>query len=794
MLHKLLYFAQAPWEIGEHEDARDARIARGDAVDFADLYPGSCAGWIISVIPATRDFSPGELAHPCRAVLELDLTAEELSAVRRRECCVVAGALEPVTFEHRFGAIAAGLRAAFPDPEDLEANETQRIDEAIEENRRRAQICAEEFAVWKESQAIQVEEGGLVEPVAEPTPAPTPPAMLEIPEPVFAEKVGSLARRLPRTVVHTGAGLYKVDASGSTHNDTIAGFVKNLLLQSNMIGVSPWDLNGVASLIEAASAIGPDGTLSARRVYDNPANGNSPWILQSVAATAGLQYTLSAWIKKRSSHVGTISLALWDNVTTWQESDISAQVSDTTWTRVSKTATFNAGATSMEAGFGTTMGVDRNFDVWGMQLELAATPSPYIPTQATTMHAITLTTGGLTPDERNGEVLVTGGNSYPVIKAYAAQVNVVGDPTAEAGALTISPYTTIQSALDQLWTDQGATAFTAEQEIRIYDDTYTECITLNGALVPMSRYHLKLSAAVGNSPVLDCTGETNAILTAAAIEFVDFEGLTILGTCTANWLINFHYSSRQIVFRECTIAGDSLNHIGVSSSYGYMYFLDCDLSGEDGLTSWFEYLGHAGAFIRCHIHDFSLAVRSIRAPLLVEGCTIHDCGYFCSYTATNYYGSLRFVQNTVYNMTSAFLRMYTGNENPLLEIRNNIFHTVPVFLYEHYDYAKFDQVRCVIDSNCYYNVTKWLDSVHDADVTTFAAWQALGWDANSIEADPLLTDPAAGDFSLQIGSPCRHAGVGSGVFYDVDGDAFDPYHPDIGAVSTGIGPNVAYSS
>jgi hypothetical protein len=69
------------------------------------------------------------------------------------------------------------------------------------------------------------------------------------------------------------------------------------------------------------------------------------------------------------------------------------------------------------------------------------------------------------------------------------------------------------------------------------------------------------------------------------------------------------------------------------------------------------------------------------------------------------------------------------------------------------------------------------------------------WDVNSVTTDPGLTAPATADFSLTAASNCRHAGVGSysHVQEGINAVAFDKWHPDKGAWSSGPGPNVAYA-
>jgi hypothetical protein len=103
------------------------------------------------------------------------------------------------------------------------------------------------------------------------------------------------------------------------------------------------------------------------------------------------------------------------------------------------------------------------------------------------------------------------------------------------------------------------------------------------------------------------------------------------------------------------------------------------------------------------------------------------------------------------------------------------------------------------DHNCYFGCAH-IGQLDGVDYHSLAAWRAtvdadgVSPDAHSIDSDPLLTDPAADDFSLQAASPCRHRGSGAGVVTGINGVAFDPYHCDIGAWSSGIGPNRSNSS
>ena len=82
-----------------------------------------------------------------------------------------------------------------------------------------------------------------------------------------------------------------------------------------------------------------------------------------------------------------------------------------------------------------------------------------------------------------------------------------------------------------------------------------------------------------------------------------------------------------------------------------------------------------------------------------------------------------------------------------------------------------------VDNNC----TRYGDFYYDGAWRNFAYWQGTaGFDTNGLNADPLMTNPAGDDFTLQVGSPCINAGVGVGLTRDYAGNPVGAL-PDIGA-------------
>ena len=109
-----------------------------------------------------------------------------------------------------------------------------------------------------------------------------------------------------------------------------------------------------------------------------------------------------------------------------------------------------------------------------------------------------------------------------------------------------------------------------------------------------------------------------------------------------------------------------------------------------------------------------------------------------------------------------------------ITIKNNIFaynRRANVELNE--DNVGPDYLNNTINYNCY-QTDPSPDPLYEGEFRaeaprvnkTFAEWKTYtSWDANSLNEDPLLTDPANQDFTLQDGSPCINAGVDVGLPY-----------------------------
>jgi hypothetical protein len=65
----------------------------------------------------------------------------------------------------------------------------------------------------------------------------------------------------------------------------------------------------------------------------------------------------------------------------------------------------------------------------------------------------------------------------------------------------------------------------------------------------------------------------------------------------------------------------------------------------------------------------------------------------------------------------------------------------------------------VMDYNCFWSNQAGYTPFFATVNQTLAGWQGLGFDLNSIQADPLFVAPATADLRLQTGSPCAIAGT-----------------------------------
>ena len=123
-------------------------------------------------------------------------------------------------------------------------------------------------------------------------------------------------------------------------------------------------------------------------------------------------------------------------------------------------------------------------------------------------------------------------------------------------------------------------------------------------------------------------------------------------------------------------------------------------------------------------------------------------------------GSLTLIveQNTLYlNSSTNMAEIYLMDTITSLTVRNNILFTTPT---RAAFYSSNPQPGALIDYNLQWRADGNPNNAYNGVFNlNWAAWQALGFDAHGINADPKFTNPDAGDFTLQAGSPALNTGT-----------------------------------
>jgi hypothetical protein len=122
--------------------------------------------------------------------------------------------------------------------------------------------------------------------------------------------------------------------------------------------------------------------------------------------------------------------------------------------------------------------------------------------------------------------------------------------------------------------------------------------------------------------------------------------------------------------------------------------------------------------------------------------------------------SIMVAQNTVYGDKGGGMQIESNLTNST--IKNNLFISNGSYYPELYAYSGLTWTGTSIDYNDYYTTTgNALFWVGVDNPLSFSVWKSSNfqWDAHSLSVNPLLNNPASGDFTLQSGSPAIGAGL-----------------------------------
>lgn len=341
-------------------------------------------------------------------------------------------------------------------------------------------------------------------------------------------------------------------------------------------------------------------------------------------------------------------------------------------------------------------------------------------------------------------------------------------------------WSTIQAAHDQLFTDQSTAVFTIPQIIRVFAGTYTENVVIATTLSPRQNFYLAFEANEADSVTIDGSA-TYCILNGTNTGVTRFDRLTFTTTGTGAYANASFNNARSWQFRDCVF--NSLHSINMGG--GRIGSLLVERTRFTGSGWAVRVEGHPFTVVDCVFQTSANGIYCREFGGHVEGCTFGACGSGINGNAQSYNGQPLSVRNcTFYACTTADINMGLSGLTRLVALNN--IHKDSTLVYRLPTTSELANV----DRNCIHNATEVAD-LDGVGYTTLADWQAFvgdqgnSPDANSIDTDPLLTDPGAGDFTPASTSPCDGAGIGAGVATDVNGDSYDPYHPTIGGVSLG---------
>jgi hypothetical protein len=395
-------------------------------------------------------------------------------------------------------------------------------------------------------------------------------------------------------------------------------------------------------------------------------------------------------------------------------------------------------------------------------------------------NGVDLTTGGLgTADAFKGGYVtnVTRSELRAIVSHTDGAVTLEGDLStwAETDDLDVyDAWSAVQAVATQLFTDQGAANFTAEQTLRIHEGTFNELVDLPSGLRPTAEFRLIIEGTSRTQSIVSGAGLSGYTFDVNLVDSVLMRTLTIVESDSDRGLMAIGSNS---IIRSCTLADGMTGGYAINFASADGLAEDCTIGGVSQTRGFFQ---------RCIFSGGNVGAYQT-APIGFEGCVFSSCSVSLvpgpNPVAPGSSYPTAFMNCTFHNWSAGIVATSTY-VRANLKIRNCIFDdiTTPFILG---NVGAIDS-----DRNCFHGHTQ-VATVDGVD-KTLAEWQALtddagnSPDANSIEADPLLTDPANGDFSLGTSSPCRNAGAGSAVATGIKGVALDPNHPDIGAWSSGV--------
>jgi len=347
-------------------------------------------------------------------------------------------------------------------------------------------------------------------------------------------------------------------------------------------------------------------------------------------------------------------------------------------------------------------------------------------------------------------------------------------------------YSTIQGALDALYTAVTTTTFTATQTIEVYDGTYLETATPNTGLNPTATYRLVITAATGNTPIIDGESTRTNGIYINAINYVTVSGLTCksnvshgiifyassnYGTaynniCYSNGAgIRCHSSTNGIVYNNTCYSNSTNGIFFYSSTSGTSYGNTCYSNGTNGI--YFSKDSDTGIVYSnfCYSNVVGIRFYSNTTSLIYNNLCKGNTSVGIYLNSYSLYASV--YNNTSYGDTNSIYFAIGSSQGT---VKNNI-----AWCYSVSGYAIYvgSSTGFVSDNNNFYKTGTaktgyWVGT----DCTTLVDWKtASGQDPHSISADPLFINAGgttAIDYKVPDSSPCKNKGINLNSIFTTD--------------------------
>lgn len=345
-------------------------------------------------------------------------------------------------------------------------------------------------------------------------------------------------------------------------------------------------------------------------------------------------------------------------------------------------------------------------------------------------------TGGFTAAMVGNIIYLTGGSSTPgwyEITAYADTNNVTIDRSAGATKSSVTGNVggafKIGGTLDSDFFASGQKA--AGNTVHIKSGTYTagENISMNtqtGMSYAAPMFILGYNATRNDNPI----GDNRPLINMAAYSLTPPQYIAMLNVRFTGTAAGVCYLNAYNYFYNCksTNTSATASRTAFDTSNNVVYMVKCEGISTKGTA--FAITSNQSVVLFCSAHD---SVNGIQAAIIV-GCVVYNCSTAGGSIGTN---TMLILNSVSYNCGTGFPQ---ASNYPL--VVSNVISGCTTGMSASAERG----IRTLMNkNNCLYNTTDLSNITLDA--------------SNLLATNPLLNNPAAGDFTLQAGSPCLDAGM-----------------------------------